>query len=320
MKSIRTILAAFVLAALLLGACALAQPAAPAEQVKLRVAVLRIIDALPMYVAQTEGYFVQRGVSVELIPVGSAPERDQLVAAKQAEGMITEVLGVMYFNKDKVQVQAVRFARAATPQVHLFSILASQKSGITGVDGLRGVPVGISDGTIIAYLTDRMLEKEGLSPDQIKTVSVPSLSDRLTLLGKGEIAAATLPEPLTSLAAAQGAKVILDDSKYPDLSNSVITFRKDTLDEHPEAVRAFLAAIEDAVKKINEDPSKYQTLLSDQKIIPQPLQGKFQVPTFVTKGVPTQAQFDDMLAWAKQKGLLAKDIAYGDCVNPAFLP
>lgn len=320
MLKLRTGLATILLAALILGACAPAGPAAAPEKVTLRIAVLRIIDALPMYVAQTEGLFEKRGVAVELLPVGSAPERDQLVTAKQADGMINELLGVMFFNKEGNVVQAVRFARAATPQVHLFSILASQKSGITSVDGLKGVPVGISDATIIAYLTERMLQKEGLHPGEIESVSVPNLSDRLTLLGKGEIAAATLPEPLTSLAVAQGAKVILDDSKYPDLSNSVISFRTETIQAHPEAVRAFLAAIEDAVLLINENPSRYQSLLSDQKIIPQPLEGKFEAPPFVTAGVPTETQFADVLAWAKEKGLLAKDIAYRDCVNPALLP
>ncbi|HMV28770.1 MAG TPA: ABC transporter substrate-binding protein, partial [Anaerolineales bacterium] len=61
----------------------------------LKLAVLPIIDTLPLYVAEAEGLFAKQGVTVELIPVASAPERDQLLAAGQADGTINETLAVM---------------------------------------------------------------------------------------------------------------------------------------------------------------------------------------------------------------------------------
>lgn len=304
---------------IVLAGCAPAAQSKP-EDVTLRIAVLRIVDSLPMYVAEQQGLYAKHGVKIELIPVGSAPERDQLIAAKQADGMINELTSTMFYNKESIQVQSVRFARAATADTHLFTILAAKNSGITSVQDLKGVPVGISDGTIIAYLTDRMLLKQGLSVDEIQTVSIPNLADRLALLNSGELKATMLPEPLASLAVAQGALVILDDTAYPDLAHSEISFRKETLDNYPKAVKAFLAALEDAVTHINADPSKYDHLLVDLKIVPAPLQGTFKSPTFVTAGVPSEAQFNDMLAWAKEKGLLKKDLLYRDCVNPDFLP
>lgn len=317
------ILALLLAASILLAACA-QTPAvtitAPAEAVTLRFATLRILEALPMYVAQEEGLYQKHGVAVEIIPVGSAPERDQLIAAERADGMISEVLTGLLYNKDSQQVQIVRYARTATSDSHLFSILASKQSGITSVEGLKGVPVGISDGTVIAYINDRMLQKEGLTPAEIQTISVPSLGDRLALLGSGELKAAVLPEPLTTLAIMQGAVPVLDDSKYPEYSHSTITFRKQVLDEHPEAVRAFLAAIEEAVALINADPAKYQKTLVDLQIVPAPLEGKFSVPKFVTAGVPTQAQFADVLAWAKEKKLIEKDIDYANLITAEFLP
>jgi NitT/TauT family transport system substrate-binding protein len=306
---------------LLSSGCSAAGPASSsARQTKLKIAALRILDALPLYVAQQEGYFQKHGVNVELIPVGSAPERDQLVAAGQADGMINEIVGALFFNKDKVQVQIVRFARAATKDTHLFSVLASKKSGIQSTAGLKGASIGISDGTVIAYLTDRMLQKEGFSAADINTVSVPNLSDRMTLLNSGEIQAAMLPEPMSTLAIQQGAKLILDDSKYPNFSNSMISMRKQVIDQNPDEVRAFLAAVEDAVKAINANPTKYETLLSDLKLVPTPLKGTFKVPPFVTAGVPDEAQFKDVLDWAKSKKLIQKDISYQDCVNASFLP
>src|ERR1051325_2786213 len=129
---------------ILLSACA-PQP----KTVKtLKIAVLPIIDTLPMYVAQQEGLFAKQGVNVEFVPVASAPERDQLLAAGGADGTINETLAVMLFNREKTQMQVVRYALRPTKENGHFFILASAKSGISSVDGLKGGEVGVSQGTV----------------------------------------------------------------------------------------------------------------------------------------------------------------------------
>ena len=305
-----------VIVSLIFAACAPTQT----EKTPLKFTALQILDFLPMYVAQEEKLFEKHGITVELLPAAAPPVRDQLVVSKQADGMINEISGTLFFNRESVQVQIVRFARAATPETRLFSILASPQSGITTVEGLKGKKVGISDGTIIEYLTDRMLAQENIQPDEIVKTSTPNLTDRMTLLSSGGLDAAVLPEPLATLAEQQGAVLILDDRKYPDYSNSTITFRKDVLDSRPDDVRAFLAAIEEAVTMINADPAKYDNLLVELKVVPAPLQGTFHVPAFVTAGVPSEAQFQDVLEWTQVKGLISGDQNYSDNVNAEFLP
>lgn len=56
----------------------------------LSLALLPVLDILPLYVAQQNGYFEQVGVKVEMIPVKSPQERDTLVQAGEAEGMLTD--------------------------------------------------------------------------------------------------------------------------------------------------------------------------------------------------------------------------------------
>jgi NitT/TauT family transport system substrate-binding protein len=210
---------------------------------------------------------------VQLVPVSSGPERDQLVAANQIDGMINEVLTTILNNRTNKNVVIVRFARAATADTALFSIVASAKSGITGVDQLKGVKIGISEGTVIAYLTDRMLQEEGFAPDDIVTVAVPKIPDRVTLLSNGELDAGTMPEPVASLLALQGAAIVLADNKYPEYSHSTIAFRNAFVENNPDAVKAFLAAIEEAVETINADPTKWEATLVENNILPAPLQG-----------------------------------------------
>jgi NitT/TauT family transport system substrate-binding protein len=290
------------------------------EKTSIRFAVLPILDSLPMYVAQQEGFFDRYGLDVELVPVSSGPERDQLVAANQIDGMINEVLTTILNNRSKKNVVIVRFARAATADTPLFSIVASSQSGITKVEELKGQKIGISEGTVIAYLTDRMLQKEGFTQQDIVTVAVPKIPDRVTLIGNGELPAGTMPEPVSSLLALQGATVVLADNKYPEYSHSAIAFRNAFLESNPEAVKNFLAAIEEAVTEINADPAKWEATLIENSILPPPLQGKFEVPRFVTAGVPSQTQYNDVLAWAKEKNLLTENVPYDQCISADYLP
>jgi NitT/TauT family transport system substrate-binding protein len=300
---------------ILLSACA------PRPEARtLKIAVLPIIDTLPMYVAQQEGLFAKHGLDVEFIPVASAPERDQLIAAGGADGTINETLAVMLFNKEKVQMQVVRYALRPTEGNGHFFILASAQSGISEIDGLKGVEIGVSQGTVIEYVTERLLQADGFSSNEIKTVAVPKIPDRMALLASGELNAGVMPDPLASLVVSQGGVVVTDDSSHPEYGFSVISFRKEVIDTNPKAIKGFLAAIEEATGLLNAEPAKYKNVLSEQKLVPPALLEAYHAPVFPSAGVPTTDEWNDALNWLKAKGILTADVFYEDSVNASLLP
>ena len=286
----------------------------------LRIAVLPIIDTLPMFVAQQEGLFENHGVNVEFIPVASAPERDQLIAAGGADGTINETLAVMLFNKEDIQMQIVRYALRPTEENGHFFILASNKSGISSIDGLKGVEIGVSQGTVIEYVTERLLQADGFTTEDIKTVAVPKIPDRMALLASGELEAGVMPDPLASLVVSQGGVIVADDSNHPEYGFSVISFRKDMIEANPEAIKGFLAAIEEATGLLNAEPARYKTVLSEQKLVPPPLLEAYQIPVFPPASVPSIDEWNDALSWLQEKGILTTDVSYHDSVNGLLLP
>lgn len=309
-------LALTILAASLLAGCA----STPQGPVTIRVGVLPILDALPMYVAEAEGYFNNQSVNVEFVPVSSAAERDQLMQAGQIDSMINDLVSTMLYNRDQTQIVIVRFARTATAEYPQYRVLAAADSGIQTVEDLKGVPIGVSEGTVIAYTTDRLLEGAGLAPDEIETLAVPKIPDRMALLGSGELAAANLPDPLASLAIQGGAHVVIDDTADPDVGSSVISFDANFLAEHPQAVRGFLAAIERATDDINANKQQWSDLLSEQGLVPESLLGSYAIPDFPSASVPTQAQFQDVLSWTQDEGLVESDVSYQASVDDSYLP
>lgn len=295
--------------------------AKPPQQSKiLKFAVLPVLDSLPLYVAQANGYFEAEGLTVELIPVGSAPERDQLMQSGQIDGMLNEVVTTLYYNRENPKIKIVRFARTATAEYPVFRILAAKDSGITSVADLKGVAIGVSEGTIIEYMADRVLQNAGLTPNEIKKIAVPKIADRTALLESGELKAAVMPDPLASLLMQKGAVLIIDDTTLPEVSNSVYSFSNDTLKNYPSEVKAFLRALEKAVVEINNNKDKYTDLMVEQKLVPQAVVGKYLIPDFPTASVPSQAQFTDALSWAMDKGLVTIELKYKDNIDSSFLP
>jgi NitT/TauT family transport system substrate-binding protein len=291
-----------------------------ANPTTIRIAALPVLDALPIHVAQEEGLFEKHDVTVEVLPAGSAPKRDELIGAGQADGMVNEIVSTIFYNRDETQVQIVRYARTATPDSPIFFILASGQSGISTVDQLKGVEIGVSKGTVIEYLTDRLLQAEGLSDEQINTIAVPDIGQRMALLGSGELNAAMLPDPLASLVMQQDAILVIEDSSHPEYSHSTVSFRKSFIDENPDAVRGFLAAWEDAVALINADPQYFADLMVSKELVPPPLIDKFPVPQFVPADVPSQSQWDDSIDWVNENNFMSGQATYENSVTSEYLP
>jgi NitT/TauT family transport system substrate-binding protein len=100
----------------------------------------------------------------------------------------------------------------------------------------------------------------------------------------------------------------------------VISFRSAFIKDHPQAVRGFLAAVQKAAADVNADKSKWSDLLTEKSLVPAPLIGSYKIPDFPAGSVPSKAQFEDVLAWTHDKGLVETDVSYTDSVTSAYLP
>ena len=304
-----------VVLSLSLGACA---PGQGAEDTKLKMGLLPILDTIPFYVAEQKGYFEEEGISVELVPVKSAQERDALMQAGEIDGMLNDLISTGLFNRDDAQIKIVATARRSYPESPQFRVLAAPDGGITSTSDLAGVPIGISQNTVIEYITDRLLEAEGLSPDQIEIVEVSAIPVRFEQLMAGQIAAATLPDPLAQGAMAGGAELVVDDSQYTEYSQSVLSFSTAAIESKPNTIKKFLKAWNQAVGDMNSNPGQFSDLLIEQGRVPESIQGSYQMPPFPAGEVPSQAEWQDVVDWLLEKELIDQPINYEDSVLTGF--
>ncbi len=331
----RNLLALFTLA--LLAACAPAAtpPTAPASTPQagttatraslpptsagtLRIGVLPITDVVPFYIALNQGYFKANGINVELVPASSAAERDQMMLTQQIDGELNDLVSTVLFNKDQARIKIVRQARIAFKNAAEYWILTPKDSAIKTAADLKGKEIAISQNSVIEYVTQRLLEKEGLTAADIKTTNVPAIPTRLQLLQQNQVAAATLPDPLASLAILQGARIIVDDTRYPEYSMSVISFRADVVQNRADEIKKFLGAYDQAINDIRTQPEKFRNTLIDVGRVPDQLKDKYQFPPFPDPGIPSQAQWDDVVQWALGKKLITAPVTFASSVDSNF--
>lgn len=303
---------------LLLAACSLGPQ--PTQDTTLKMALLPILDVLPFYIAQDKGYFEAEGIQVELVPIKSAQERDALLQAGEADGALTDLQGVAIFNRESAQLKVVAKARKAYPNAPLFRVIAAPGFTVNGPEDMAGVPVGISQNTIIEYMTDRLLTAWGLPEDQIAIEEVSAIPVRFELLMEGQLKAATLPDPLGQAAIAGGGTLVVDDASFTKFSQSVLAFRTGVLESKPDTVRAFLRAWNKAVADLNQDPNAYRGVLIENTRVPPNIQDTYNIPPFPSGEITSPDEWQDVVDWAQNKGLLDAPVPYDQAVDPGFIP
>jgi len=285
----------------------------------LKIGTLLIEDVVPMYVAEQVGLYDQAGIKVELVPFLSALERDSALTAGAIDGALSDPIGSILLDQGRELVKITSLCLGKNPQEGVFAILAAPGSGLETVEDLKGVKIGVSNSTIIEYVTDRLLAEQGFSKQNIQKIEIKKMPIRLQMLLSGAIKAATLPEPMASVAVEKGAiKILADDQAKKSLSQTVLIFRKQVLDNRANDVADFFTAYGQAVELINTKPEQFRTLFVEKARIPPNLAKTYPIPLYPLPEPFSQSLYTPVIDWVAEKGD-AEPVPYEYMVSQDFL-
>lgn len=285
----------------------------------LKIGVLQIEDVVPLYVARQHDYYRKEGVDVSLVPFLSALERDSALAAGAIDGAITDPIGAILFDQGRGLIRITSLGLGRTPAEGIFAILAAPGSAIHRIDDLRHVEIAVSTATIIDYVTERLLTSSGLAADDIRTIDVKKMPIRMQMLLSGAVQAATLPEPLASIAVGNGARILIsDDHADASLSQTVLVFRTAVLTERPEDVAAFFRAYASGVAALNARPANYRDLVVQVGRIPPDLTPHYPIATYPLPRPFPRELYQPVMDWLSNRGLV-EALPYETMVATDFL-
>ena len=285
----------------------------------IKIGVLPIEDNLPFYVAEKDELYTNEGVQVELISFASALERDTALQAGQIDGEVADLVAVALLKKIGTDVKIASIGLGATPAEGRFAILSSPKSNIKDLAGLTGKTLGISQNSIIDYVSDQLLLADGIMLDDVNKMSIPKMPVRVDMLLLNQIDAACLPDPLASLAQAKGAHLIIDDT-YRNISQTVLLFRTQSIQENPAGIKAAVRAYGLAGQALSNNPDQYRSLFLEKAQVPAELKGSYQTPTFSKLQLPTEKEINSVMTWMVEKELIPQAYSYQELVDSDLLP
>jgi NitT/TauT family transport system substrate-binding protein len=289
----------------------------PAKEIKF--GVLPLIHALPLFAAQEQGYFAAAGLKVELISFNSAMEKDVAMSARQLAGYFGDIMTPMVLRSNDVPVKMVATVFNTTASRRMFALLAAPNRTSSSLGQVAKEGIAIGSNTIVEYLAVKMLEKQGISPQQTRFIEAKNIPVRLQMLMEGQVPAAALPEPLVTFAEKKGARILIDDAGM-GISDTVLVFTDDFIKHHPEEVRAFLKAVARGADYLNNHPEEARLIANKHCRIPEPLAKNLALPSYPTLSMPNRSQLTDIYGWLRKKGIISRDMAINEMVADGFLP
>ncbi len=199
-------------------------------------------DHAGIYMAQKLGYFDEAGLDVSIQTPSDPAAPIKLLAAGQTDLAISYEPEVLLAHEKGLDVTAV----AALVNRPLTSMIWLQKSGIKGIGGLRGKTIATAGIPYQDAYLKTILARAKLSPADVKTVNVgfgllPAIAG-----GKAEVMLGGFRNVEGVDLRLRGLDPVVtpvDQLGVPTYDELVLVARRQRLEQDPEAIRLFLAAL-----------------------------------------------------------------------------
>ena len=238
-----------------------AAPAMAQDLVKLKAGMVTGVDQIGLPIALERGFFEKHGLDVD-IARPYATGVDALNALQAGESNIVQVgvpmIGAVLRGMDLVALgnysgNATKLGSDAT-----MALIARTDSGIKKGDlaSLKGKRIAASFGTINHLYILALLEKAGLTPQDVTLVNTPPPDMTVALLSKGiDAFSAWDPWPIVALKDVPGAvEVIRGGDVIAYVGFNVAT--RDWVAKNGDTIEKFLAAVSEADKWMRANPKQ----------------------------------------------------------------
>ncbi len=275
---------------------------------KLTVGLMPDVDSVPFIVAAEKGYFAEEGVEVTLMPFKSAQERDSALQSGNLDGAVSDVLALCFFKEGGFDVAAASATEGSYK-------LIGKKDGATNLAALTDGDVAVSKNTIIEYVTDCILERGNMGDTGVNKVIIPQIPVRLEMLQNGKVDGATLPEPMATVAVADGG-VQIADSVDMGINPGVFIVTKAAATNKKEAVQAMYRAYNKAATYLNTAPKEeYIDMVCEKSGFPPAARETLELPQYSKAVLPSREDVQGVSKWLKDKALVNNDYGYEDVVT-----
>jgi putative hydroxymethylpyrimidine transport system substrate-binding protein len=286
-------------------------------------------DHAGIYMAQKLGFFEEAGLDVGIDTPSDPAAPMKQVAAGRSDLAISYEPEVALAREQGLDVVAV----AALVDRPLTSMIWLQKSGIKGVADLKGKTIATAGIPYQDAFLKTILARADLSPDDVKAVNVgfgllPALvggSAQAMLGGFVNVEGVDLRERGKFPVVAP-----VDELGVPTYDELVLVARRQSLEEDPEELRLFLAALERGTEAAVERPNAATEAITDANPDLEPKLAAAEVKATLpllgarTRGQPygymDPQEWATFVGWMRDNGLIESLPEPSELLDNGYLP
>jgi putative hydroxymethylpyrimidine transport system substrate-binding protein len=280
-------------------------------------------DHAGIYMAQKLGYFKDAGleVSIETPSDPSTPVKE--VAAGRTDLAISYEPEVVLARDQGLDVVAVD----ALVDRPLTSMIWLRKSGIKGIAGLRGKTVATAGIPYQDAYLKTILARAHLSPSDVDAVNVGFGLLPAILGGKAQAMLGGFSNVEGVDLRERGDRPVVtpvDKLGVPTYDELVLVAQESRLEEDPQAIRLFLAALSRGTKAAVENPQATAAALREANPDLEPklaaAELKATLPLLSQSGSMSPAKWTAFIAWMRDNGLIESAPSAGEALDDSYLP
>ena len=211
-----------------------------------------------LFVAKEKGFFKNKGVDVELQAIEGIGDRKQALVAGKLQGMTATIDVAVSAVGEGVPLKAVWAFDASNGAD---GIIVKSGKGIEKIADLKGREVAFHRGSASHFLLTTLLEKAGLTDNDIKAVDMKA-SEAASAFMAGKVDAAVTWEPYLTKAVAGGDVLLGSTKETPGLIADVLTLREDFVKQNPDKAQAIVAALAEATDYMSKNPEETSKILA----------------------------------------------------------
>ena len=259
----RLVLAALVTLTLTVALGSSPAPVDAQKPLKLRLAVHGSLMGAPDVIAIGEGYVKEAGLDVDWRRFALGKEGRDAMIAGAIDVNATAPTPFMIGLDKGVPYTAIGINSVFCSANH---IVVLKSSDLNTVAQLRGKKIGLPKGTITEYVfMSRIAPSFGLKAEDFQVANIPDAKDHIPSLVAKAVDMATLGEPHTAIGEKDGTiRIIENFCKYDPLP-FMLTATNKIIQEHPDAVVAYLRGWLRAIRLLKEEPKKAAAVYAEEQ-------------------------------------------------------
>jgi NitT/TauT family transport system substrate-binding protein len=259
----------------------------------IRVGTIPIVDTAAIYLGVEQGFFEDRDIDVELISGSGGVTAVPGVISGDYDFAFGNVTSILLAEWQDLPLRIVTngVATAGDAAGDFSQVMVPADSPILTAADLQGRTVSVNNLENIGEVTIRKaIEDDGGDPFGVTFVEVP-FPDMPAALAAGDVDAAWLVEPFVTVAAGQGARSVLAPfaEPIPDLTVAVYFTTEQLIQEDPDLVDDFQAAMGESLAYADDNPDEVRRIILTYTQVPDAAAAEMALPSF-----PQEVNWDSL--------------------------